>query len=162
MFDFTNSNGNTDFSPYMTLFGGGFSAAANQAAASQSVALMRANAGIAGAQAQSEQQAGAQQAEMMRQATDQKIGRQEASVGGSNLTLSGSPLRAIENTAYFGARDVAQVQTNAARKAWGFQVNQAGDQFRAKQDDQAGMFNTMGSLITSGAKAYGQWDNPNG
>jgi hypothetical protein len=162
MFDFTNQNGNQDFSPYLTLFGGGFSAAGNQMAASQSAALMRANAGIAGQQAQSTQEAGAEEAEMMRQSTAQKIGRQEAQVGGSNLTLSGSPLRAIENTAYFGAQDIARVQTNAARKAWGFQVSQEGDLFRAKQDEQAGMFNTAGSLITSGARAYGQWSNPNG
>jgi hypothetical protein len=162
MFDFTNQNGNTDYSPYLTLFGGGFSAAANQTAASQSARLMQANAGIAGQQAASTEQAGAEQAEMMHQRTAQTIGKQEAGVGGSNLTLSGSPLRAIENTAYFGARDIAQVQTNAARRAWGFQVSQVGDQFRARQDQQAGMFNTMGSLITSGARAYGQWDNPNG
>lgn len=162
MFDFTNSNGNTDYSPYLTLFGGGFSAMANQTAASQSASLMRANAGIAGAQAQSTQEAGAESAEMQRQALNQKIGRQEASVGGSNLTLSGSPLRAIENTAYFGAQDIARTQTNAARRAWGFQVSQQGDLFRASQDQQAGMFNTMGSLITSGARAYGQWSNPNG
>jgi hypothetical protein len=162
MFDFTNNQGNTDYSPYLSLFGGGFSAMANQTAATQSARLMQANAGIAGEQAVSTQQAGAEQAEQMRQRTAQTIGRQEASVGGSNLTLSGSPLRAIENTAYFGARDIAQVQTNAARKAWGFQVQQVGDQFRAQQDTQAGMFNTMGSLITSGARAYGQWNNPNG
>jgi hypothetical protein len=162
MFDFTNSNGNTDYSPYLTLFGGGFSAAANQSAASQSVSLMKANAAIAGQQAQSTQEAGAEEAEMMRQATAQKIGRQEASVGGSNLTLSGSPLRAIQNTAYFGAQDIARVQTNAARRAWGFQVSQEGDLFRARQDSQAGLFNSAGSLITSGARAYGQWANPNG
>ena len=159
MFDFTNSEGNTDYSPYLTLFGGGFSAASTMMAATQSARLMRENAGIAGEQAQSTNQAGAEQAEILRQNLAQKIGRQEAGVGGSNLTLSGSPLRAIENTAYFGAQDISRIQTNAARKAWGFQVQQVGDQFRAQQDQAAGAFSSLGGLITSGARAYGQWNS---
>lgn len=159
MFDFTNSNGNTDYAPYLSLFGGGFSAASDLMASSKSAQLMRMNAGIAGEQAQSTNQAGAEQAEIFRQNLNQKIGRQEAQVGGSGLTMSGSPLRAIENTAYFGAQDVARIQTNAARKAWGFQVTQAGDQFRAQEATTAGESNALGSLITSGARAYGQWNS---
>jgi hypothetical protein len=118
---------------------------------------MQANAAIAGEQARSTNQAGAEQAEIARQNLNQKIGLQEAQVGGSGLTLSGSPLRAIENTAYFGQQDIARIQTNAARRAWGFQVTQAGDQYRAQQAQAAGAFNAIGSLITSGSKAYGQW-----
>lgn len=127
-------------------------------AASQSAKLQKANAGIAGEQFQSTQEAGAEQAEMRRQQLNQTIGRQAASVGGSNLTLSGSPLRAIENTAYFGGQDIQRIQTNAARRAWGFQTQQAGDLFRAKQDEAAGAFSSLGSLVTSGARAYGQWN----
>jgi len=157
MFDFTNSSGNNDIAPYLSLFGGGFSAASTMLASTQSAKLMQENAAIAGEQARSTSQAGAEQAEMLRQRINQKIGTQEASVGGSNLTMSGSPLRSIENTAMFGARDIQQTQTNAARRAWGFQVTQAGDQFRAQQTQQAGVMNTFGGLITSGARAYGQW-----
>jgi hypothetical protein len=159
MFDFTNSEGNTDYAPYLSLFGGGFGATADLTAANTSAKLMNANAAIAGEQARSTNQAGAEQAEMKRQQLNQTIGRQEAQVGGSGLTMSGSPLRAVENTAYFGARDIAQIQTNAARRAWGFDVTQAGDQFRAKQEQASGVFNATGSLITSGARAYGQWSN---
>lgn len=144
------------------MFGGGFSAAGNQLAASQSARLMQANASIAGMQAQSTQEAGAQQAELYRQHLNATIGRQEASIGGSNLTLSGSALKSVENTAYLGGQDISRIQTNAARKAWGFQVQQAGDLFRAKQEQSAGTFNTFGSLITSGARAYGQWSDPSG
>lgn len=157
MFDFTNSSGNTDYSPYLSLFGGGFTANADLTSATQSAKLMQANAAIAGQQARSTNEAGAEQAQILRQNLAQKIGTQQAQVGGSGLTMSGSPLRAIENTAYFGAQDLARIQTNAARKAWGFGVTQAGDQFRANQDKTAGTFNAIGSLITSGAKAWGQW-----
>jgi hypothetical protein len=162
VFDFTNSEGNTDYSPYLTLFGGGFSAASTMMAASQSAKLMQANAAIAGEQAQSTQATGAEQAELYRQHLNATIGRQEAQVGGSNLTMSGSPLRSIENTAYLGAQDIGRIQTNAARKAWGFDVQQEGDLFRAKQDQQAGAFSSLGGLITSGARAYGNWSDPNG
>ena len=157
MFDFTNSEGNTDYAPYLSLFGGGFSAASTMLASTQSAKLMQENAAIAGEQARSSNQAGAEQAEILRQNLNQKIGRQEAQVGGSGLTMSGSPLRSIENTAYFGAQDVARIQTNAARRAWGFQVTQAGDELRAQEAKQAGVMNTFGGLITSGARAYGQW-----
>ena len=157
MFDFTNSNGNTDYSPYLSLFGGGLTAGADLTAATQSARLMQANAAIAGEQSRSTNQAGAEQAEIARQNLNQKIGLQQAQVGGSGLTLSGSPLRAIENTAYFGNQDIARIQTNAARRAWGFGVQQQGDLYRANQDKAAGTFNAIGSLITSGAKAYGAW-----
>lgn len=159
MFDFTNSQGNTDYAPYLSLFGGGFGAAADLTAASQSVKLMQANAAIAGEQARSSNQAGAEQAQILRQNLNQKIGLQEAQVGGSGLSMSGSPLRAIQNTAYFGAQDLARIQTNAARRAWGFQVTQAGDEFRAQQAGTAGAFGAVGSLITSGARAFGQWNS---
>jgi len=99
---------------------------------------------------------------MFRQNLAQKIGTQEAQVGGSGLSMSGSPLRAIQNTAYFGAQDLARIQTNAARRAWGFDVTQAGDQFKAQQAKTSGIFSGVGSLITSGARAYGSWDNPSG
>lgn len=162
MFDFTNSQGNTDYSPYLSLFGGGFSAASQMMAASQSADLMRANAGIAGQQAASAQEAGAEHAEMFRQNLQQKIGLQTAQVGGSGVTMSGSPLRAIENTAMFGAQDISRIQANAARKSWGFATNQESDLLRAQQDQSTGTYNALGSLITSGARAYGNWSNPGG
>jgi hypothetical protein len=158
MFDFTNSSGNTDYSPYISLFGGGLGAESNMMAATQTARLMRANAGISGMQAQGAQEQGAERAEMIHQETAQKIGRQTAQVGASGVTMSGSPLRAIENTAYFGAQDIARVQTNAARRAWGFDVTQAGDLYRAQAAQGAGTMNAVGGLITTGAKAYGQWN----
>jgi hypothetical protein len=159
MFDFTNQSGQTDYAPYLSLLGGGFGAASSLNSGNLNARLMRANAGIAGEQAQSTEEAGAQQAELYRQHLNAVIGKQGASVGGSNLTMSGSPLRAIENTAYLGAQDISRIQTNASRKAWGFQVQQSGDLFRANEDTAAGKFGALGSLITSGTRAYGQWSD---
>lgn len=160
MFDWmTNQAGNDDIAPYLTAAGGGFSAASSLMASQESQRLLRANAGIAGLQARSESEAGAEQAELYRQHLNAMIGKQTASVGGSNVTMSGSPLRSLENTAMLGAQDIGRIQTNAARKAWGFETTQQGDLLHASQAGATGINNAIGGLITSGAKAYGQWSS---
>jgi hypothetical protein len=158
MFDWmTNQEGDSDVAPYLTAAGGGFSAASTLMASQESARLLRTNAAISGLQAQSENQSGAESAELYRQHLNETIGKQAAAVGGSNVTMSGSPLRSLETTAMLGAQDIGRIQTNAARKAWGFQTTQAGDELRAQQATTAGESNTFGQLITSGAKAYGNW-----
>jgi hypothetical protein len=147
----------TNYAPYLTAAGGGFSAASNLMAAQQSAKLLRANAAIAGMQGQSQNQTGAEQAELYRQHLNATIGRQEATVGGSNVTMSGSPLRSLETTAMLGAQDVGRIQVNAARRAWAFDTTQQGDLLKANQTTSAGVNNVLGGLITSGARAYGQW-----
>lgn len=147
----------SNYAPYFTAAGGGFAAASQFIAGKQSASLLRANAGIARLQATSEVQAGAEQADLYRQHLNQTVGKQIAAVGGSGLSMSGSPLRALESTAYLGAQDVARIQTNAARRAWGFQVTAAGDEVRADQASSAGTANALGGLITTGARAYSQW-----
>lgn len=146
-----------NFSPYLSAGGAGYAAASTLMASQESAKLLRANAGIAGLQAQSTQEAGAEQAELYRQHLNATLGRQAASVGGANVTMSGSPLRSLETTAMLGNQDINRIQTNAARKAWGFDVQQVGDQFKARQATAAGDSNAIGGLITSGARAYGNW-----
>jgi len=159
MFDFTDQSGATNYSPYLSLFGGGMGIYGNLASGSASAKLLRANAAIAGESAQSESEAGAEQAELYRQHLEATLGKEGASIGGANITTSGSALRSLENTQYLGAQDIARIQTNAARKAWGFQVQQQGDLFRANQAQAQGDMGALGSLITSGARAYGQWSD---
>jgi len=148
----------TNYGPDLTMAGGGYAAASALLASHQSAKLLRANAEIAGMQSRSENQAGADQAELYRQHLNATIGKQEAAVGGSNVTMSGSPLRALETTAMLGQQDIGRIQLNAARKGWGFQVTQAGDNERADQATSAGVNNAFGALITSSARAYGQWN----
>lgn len=149
----------SNYGPSITLAGGGFAAASQFIAGQQSAALLRANANIAGMQSRSEIEAGAEQADLYRQHLGQTVGKQIAAVGGSGLSMSGSPLRALETTQSLGAQDMARIQTNAARKAWGFQVDQAGDNVRAGMASRTGAVNAVGSLITSGARAYGNWSS---
>ena len=147
----------TNYAPYLTALGGGYAAASTLMAAQESARQQRANAAIAGLQARSESRAGAEQAELYRQHLDATLGKQAASIGASNVTVSGSPLRALANTTQLGAEDISRIQANASRKAWGFEVQQQGDLVSAKQTAAAGVANTIGGLITSSARAYGQW-----
>lgn len=160
-FDFTDESGQTNYAPFLTMLGGGMSAVGTLNASSTNAALMRANASIAGMQAQSTQQQGAQHAELYRQQLDQKMGKQAAFIGGSNVTTSGSALRALSSTAEVGAQDIARIQLGAAQKAWGFQVNQEGDLARANAESSTGNLQALGGLITTGARAYGQWNTEN-
>jgi hypothetical protein len=146
-----------NYAPYLSLMGGGMQAGASLLAGAAGARTDRANAAIAGLQAQSAEQTGGEQAAMYRQHLEQTMGKQSAQVGGANVTASGSALRALSTTAELGARDIGQIQLNAARKAWGFRVNQAGDQQQAKYASAQGTDSAVGSLITSGARAYGQW-----
>lgn len=162
MFDWmTNAAGNDDIAPYLTLAGGGFSAASSIMAGNENAKLERANAAIAGTQARSETQTGAEQAELYRQHLNATLGRQEAQIGGSGITASGSALRSLEATSILGAQDISRIQTNAARKAWGYETTQAGDLLKAGQSTARGGADAFGQLITSGARAYGQWQSTN-
>lgn len=143
--------------PGITALGGGFAAASQFIAGQQSKDLLRTNAAIARMQATGEIQAGAEQAEMYRQHLAQRIGQQTAAVGGSGLSMSGSPLRSLETTAAIGAQDLQRIQTNAARKAWGFQTSAVGDEVRGRMAANAGTAGAIGSLITTGARAYADW-----
>lgn len=152
-----NKAGVTDYAPYLTMAGGGLGAGASLFAGAARANLLRTNAAIAGLQQQSTLQAGGEHAEIFRQRLNQTLGRQGAQVGGSGVTTSGSALRALESTAQIGNEDIARIQLNAARKAWGFGVQQQSDIAQAGMSQRAGVLGGLGGLITSGARAYGQW-----
>lgn len=154
---FTNQAGYTDYGPYLTLLGGGWQFGSAMAQGNASAALTRTRAVMAGMQGRSELEMGAEQAELYRQHLNQTLGKQTAQVGGSGVTMSGSALRSLETTSELGARDIAQIQLNAARKAWGYQTTQAGEEALAGYQQRAGLMSGLGGLITSGARAYGQY-----
>lgn len=149
--------GYTNWAPYLSMLGGGMQFGADLAQGGANAALARAQAAISGMQSQGAEEQGAEQAEVYRQHLAQTEGKQAAQVGGGNLTMSGSALRSLATTAQLGAQDIARIQTNAARKAWGFSVDQTGDLARAGWESKAGTMSGLGALITSGSRAYGQW-----
>jgi len=136
---FKNAAGYTDWAPYLSMMGGGMQFGASIAQGGANAALTRSRAAMAGMQARGEQEMGAEQAELYRQHLQQTIGKQTAMVGGANVTMSGSALRSLATTAQLGAQVIARIQTNAARKAWGYETTQAGELALAPWQQRAGL-----------------------
>lgn len=123
------------------------------------------NAATEEAQAADAVQRGAIDAGSYRAGTRQAIGAERAAAGAGGVTAnSGSVLDTQADTARTGALDIANIQNNALREAWGYKV-------AANNDRQQGVFaqragrNTaaqlragaFGTLLTGAAQAYGQY-----
>jgi len=141
----------------LTAAGAGFQAGADIGAGSATAHLQMLHAQLAGYQAQSEVEAGKEEADVYRQHLDRTIGAQTAAVGASGVAAYGSPNAAIESTAKIGAQDLERMRLNSMRKAWGFQVQQAGAEQEAKYAEAGGFAKGAEALLTGGAKAYGQF-----
>jgi len=84
------------------------------------------NAQIAEVQAQDAILRGQDQEAQVRLGTKGLIGAQRAGFAGQGLDISvGSPVNVTADTAYLGELDALTVRANAAREAWGYQVEAA-------------------------------------
>ena len=118
--------------------------------------LFRANAGVAGAQAQSEEAAGSYAENAVRMRGAATTGQQVAQIGANNLQQSGTPAQVVASTSEINEMDALQTRNNALRKAWGFQVQQGSDEQQAAFAKGAAPFNAAGTILSGGAKAYSQ------
>lgn len=124
--------------------------------------LFRANAGIAGAQAQSEEAAGAANETTVRLRGQQVMGQQVAAIGANNLQQRGTPAQVVASTAAVNELDALTTRNNAARKAWGFRVQESSDLQQSDFAKSAGTENAIGSILGGGAKAYTQSQSAGG
>lgn len=92
----------------------------------------------------------------------QFVGAQKAAFGARNVAVSGSALDLLSDTAMVGEEDALTIRNNAARTAWGYRM-QANEASRWGANAQMSAYGRAGgSLLTSGAAAYGYWhDNRN-
>lgn len=120
--------------------------------------LFRANSQIAGEQSQAEAQAGAYNESAIRMKGEALEGQQVAQVGASNLQQTGTSAQVIAGSKMINEMDALQTRNNALRKAWGFQVQEASDNFQSKQASTAGDFQGAGSILTGGAKSYDEYN----
>lgn len=118
--------------------------------------LLRSNAGVAVAQSQSELEAGAYNESAVRLRGTAVQGQQVAQTGANNLQQAGTPNQVISSTAAITEMDALQTRNNAMRKAWGYQVQQVSDTFQSKQASKAGDFDAVGTILSGGAKGFGQ------
>lgn len=89
-------------------------------------------------------------------------GQQKAEFGARNVAVSGTALDILGDTAMIGEEDLQTIRSNAAREAWGYR-NQANEASRWGANQKANAFGSAGgTLLTSGAQAYGKWKSGNG
>jgi hypothetical protein len=116
--------------------------------------LFRANASIATAQGESEAEAGATNASMIKMRGAAVEGQQVAAIGANNLQQTGTNANVVASTAAVNEMDALNTRNNAMRRAWGFEVQGASDAFQEKQASSAGDYSAAGSILAGGAKAY--------
>lgn len=121
--------------------------------------LFKANAAVAGQQFQSEAAAGAYNEEAVRMRGAAMTGQQVAQIGASNLQQAGTPSQVVAGTREINEMDALQTRNNALRRAWGFEVQGASDQYQAGKSAQAGIMSGVGSVLAGGAKAESQYNN---
>lgn len=85
------------------------------------------------------------------------VGGQKGAFGSRNVQRSGTALDLLADTAQEGEENVGMIRANAAREAWGYR-NQANESSRfAKAAMPNAYGEAAGTLLTSGAQAYGMW-----
>jgi hypothetical protein len=99
---------------------------AEQAAANAQAGITDFNASVADLQAQDALDRGAQEEARFRQGVKLMMGSQRAGVAASNVDVGfGTPVDVQADTAYRGELDALTIRTNAARTAWGYNVEAA-------------------------------------
>ncbi len=88
--------------------------------------LARQRAGIAAQQAADARQRGEIAVQKQRDLTGQRIGTQTAQLAAQGTDLEGSPTDILGDTARAGEHDALTIRSNAAREAWGYEVQGAG------------------------------------
>jgi hypothetical protein len=116
--------------------------------------LERANAQIADQQAKSEMDAGAYNANLIRQRGAKVAGQQVASIGANNLQQGGTPSQVVGDTARATELSALTENNNALRRAWGFQVQGASDRTQADLAEQGGILSGIGTLAGTAGSLY--------
>ncbi len=129
---------------------------AQQAAANSQADLADYNASVADAQAQDAESRGEIAASNFRRSVKGMIGAQRAGIAAGNIDVGfGSAVDVQADAARLGEMDVATIRTNAAREAWGYQV-QATD-LRASADiaRKTGVYQAQAGEAAQSASYFG-------
>ena len=126
-------------------------------------AVARNNAGLSEIQRKDALLRGQSTEQNVRLRTAQVGGTQRASLAARGIDIGeGSPLNILTDTAFMGERDALTARDNAAKEAWGFQVqgqnhadNAALLDWRASQISPAG--DAINTLITGAGKVAAGW-----
>lgn len=119
--------------------------------------LFGANAEVARRQAESEAEAGAYNASIIRMRGAARVGQIETAFGANNLQQKGTPSAVAASAAGLSELDALTTQNNALRRAWGFEVQGASDVVQERMSQEAGIEGGIGSILSGGAEGYTQY-----
>ncbi len=142
----------------VTLIAGAVQAKGQRDQAAYESDVAQQNAKVAGLQAENARQIGNIEEERQRARVRQMIATQRASFAANNVdAASGTALEVLGDTAGYGYADATQIRSNALREAWGFKVDAANSRSRAQAARYNGRIGALGTLLTTGAQAAGQF-----
>jgi hypothetical protein len=121
------------------------------------------NAKVAEMQAVDALARGAEDEERFRMVVKGLIGSQRAGFAGQNVDVGiGSPVDVVADTAYLGELDALTIRNNAAREAWGYNIEAenfrrfGANAQRQSRFAQAGAAFGIGTSILGAFQAFGQ------
>jgi len=115
------------------------------------------NAQIAERDAQNTRNLAAFDAEQKRKETQSLIGRQKALYGKAGVTMEGSPLLLMEETASEGELDARMIEWSGSNKSERYMSEGQLSRMKGSQAKTAGYIGAGSTLLTGGAQAYGAY-----
>lgn len=108
---------------------------------------------------------GDRETERMLWRTRQALGTQRAAIAGQGIDPTlGTPSELLGETSLFGEIEQQDARLQAARQAWGYDVDAANNRYGADLQRWSGKANAnatiLGGLANAGSMAYGQWGRP--
>lgn len=127
--------------------------------------VARINEGIAKSNADYARHVGEVQAQQEGMKTAQNIGDTKAKQAGSGIDVNSGSAAAVRATQLeIGQYDQALIRSNAARKAYGFEVEATSEEAKARMADasssnarKGGILGAASSLISAGGSVAGKW-----
>lgn len=114
------------------------------------------NAHIAELQAEDAIAMGEEESQKFRTGVRGLIGRQKAGFAAQNIDVGvGTPVDVAADAAFLGELDVLTIQTNAARAAWGYEVQAENFRRGGSNAQTASRFGAAGSIIGGATSLLG-------
>lgn len=134
-----------------TVVGAGFSAYSKLQAGRQAQQMLEKNAGFAEWQASDATSRGVINEKRQRQTTEGVIGEQRTSLATQGVDVNkGSAMDVQADAAYLGELDALTIRNNAAKEAYGYQVQAQDLRQRGKYAKQEGQFDAINTILGGG------------
>lgn len=143
----------------LTAVSGLYEASAQDKAGRVTQRLSRYNSLMAQGQAADALARGVQDEQRFRRRGKGLIGKQRAGYAGQGVQVdSGSAAAVQEDTGAIIEEDATTIRLNAAREAWGFQIEAGNLEAQGNIARTEGRNRAIGTLLSTGAQLYGQYD----